>query len=136
MDRMALVEGALLAAVQHWLTATEVVGVPLSDALACSLAMQLSILTGKVTRAEQALLGARWPEALWMLVPDVVHWSHPEILPRRGNHELQLAGSSPGHIQWGTWQQRCWDNLNRNPYQVRRLLKQTVRPAGAPAALH
>ena len=64
VDRVALVEGALLARIEHWPTATEVVGVPLTDALARTLGMQLSILTGKVTRAEQAPLASRWPEVL------------------------------------------------------------------------
>ena len=102
MDCVALVEGALLATVQHWPTATEVVGVPLTDALARTLGMQLSILTGKVTRAERALLATRWPEVLCMFAPDVVDWYRQEILPRGGDHELQFAGSFLGHIRWGT----------------------------------
>ena len=60
MDCVALVEGTLLATVQHWLTATEVMGVPLTDAIACTLGMQLSKLTGKVTRAKRALVAAQW----------------------------------------------------------------------------
>ena len=119
MDRVALVEGALRAEVQHSATATEVVGVPLTDALARTLGMQLSILTGMVTRAEWAPLAARWPEVLWMLVPDVVDWYGVEILPKGGDHELQHAGSVLVHIRWGTSQQRCTDKLNCDPYHVR-----------------
>ena len=74
MDRVALVEGAPLTRVQQWPTATEVLGVPQTGTLARTLGMHLSFLTGKVTRAERALLAARWPEVLWMLVPDVVDW--------------------------------------------------------------
>ena len=55
VDRVALVEGTPPATLQHWPTATEVVGVLLTDALARTLGMQLSILTGKVTRAKWAL---------------------------------------------------------------------------------
>ena len=59
VDPVALVEGALLATVQHGPTATKVVGVPLTDALARMLGIQLSILRGKVTKAEWALLATR-----------------------------------------------------------------------------
>ena len=129
VDRVALVEGALLATIQHWPTATKDMGGALTDALARTLGMHLSILTGKVTRAEQALLASRWPEVLWMSVPDVVDWYRQEILPRGGDHELQFAGSVLGHIRWGTSQQQCRDKLNRDPYHPRRLLNQTVSPA-------
>ena len=66
---------------------------PLKDALARTPGMQLSILTGKVIRAERALLAARWPEVLWMSVPDVLDWYRQEIPPKGGDHELQFAGS-------------------------------------------
>ena len=46
---MALVQGALVATVHHWSKAKEVVGLPLMDAVARTLDMQLSILMGKVT---------------------------------------------------------------------------------------
>ena len=136
VDRVALVKGALLATIQHWPTATEVVGVFLTYALARMLAMQLSILTGKVTRAEQAVLASRWPEVLWMSVPNVVDWYRQDILPRVGGHELQIAGWVLGHIRWGTSQHRCRDKLNRDPFNLRRLLNQTVSPAGSPIPLH
>ena len=64
MDPVALVEGTIVATMQHWPTVTEVVGVPLTDPIARTLGMQLPILTGKVTPAERALLAARWPEVL------------------------------------------------------------------------
>ena len=109
---------------------------PSEDALARTLGVQLSILTGKVTRAERALLATRWPEVMWMPVPDVLDWYRQEILPRGGDHELQFAGSVLGHICWGTSQQRCRDKLNRDPYHLRRLLNQSARPTGPPVALH
>ena len=136
MDRVALVEGALVATVQHWATATKVVGVPLTDARARTLGMQLSILTGNVTKAEQALLAGRWPEVLWMSVPGVVDWYCQETLRGGGNHELQLAGSVLGHVRWGPSQQRCRDKLNRDPYHLRRLLNHSVCHAGPQVALH
>ena len=71
VDRVALVPGVFLATVQHGPTATKVVGVPLTDALARTLGIQLSILTGKVNTAERAVLGTRWPKVLWMFVPDM-----------------------------------------------------------------
>ena len=75
---------------------------PLTDALARTLGMHLSILTGKMTKAERALLATWWPEAPWMSVPDVVDWYRQEILPRGGDHELQFAiGPGPhsvGHL--------------------------------------
>ena len=136
MDRVALVEGTLLATVQRWPTATEVAGVPLTDAIACTPGMQLCILTGKVTRAERVLLAVRWPKVLWMSAPDVVDWYRQEVLPTSGDHELQFAGSVVGHIRWGTSQQRCRDKLNRDPYHLRCLLNQSVSPAGPPVAMH
>ena len=65
-----------------------------------------------------------------MSLPDVVHWYRQEVLPRGGDHELQVAGSILGHIRWGTSQQRCKDKLNRDPYHLWRLLNQSVSPAG------
>ena len=59
VKRVALMEGALLSIVQHLPPATEVVSVPLTDGIVRTLGMYLSILTGKVTRAERALL-ATW----------------------------------------------------------------------------
>ena len=59
VDRVALVEGALVAMVQLWPTAPEVLGGGLAHALARTPGMQLSILTGKVTKAERALLASR-----------------------------------------------------------------------------
>ena len=60
VDRVALMEGALLATMQHWPTAPEVI--------ARMLGMELSALTGKVTRAERVLLALRWPKVLRMSV--------------------------------------------------------------------
>ena len=71
-----------------------------------------------------------------MSAPDVVNWYCQEILPTGGDHELQFGGSVLGHIPCGTLQQRCRDKLNRDPYRLRRLLNQPVRPAGPPVALH
>ena len=102
VDRVALVEGALLATVQHWPKATEVVGMQLMDLLARTPGMQLSILMGKVTKSERALLATPWPGVLWMSMPDVVNWYRQEILPKGGDHELQIAGFVLGHIRWGT----------------------------------
>ena len=136
VDRVAHMEGTLLTTVPHWPTATEVVGVPLTDALACTLGMLLSILTGKVTRAERALLAAQWPEVLWMSVPDVVDWYRQQVLPKGGEHELRFVGSALGHIRWGTSEQRCKDKVNRDPYHLRCLLNQSVSTAGPPVALH
>ena len=64
VDPVALVEGTLLATVEHWPKAPEVVGVRLTDAIARTLGMRLSFLTGKVTTVERALLAAWWPEVL------------------------------------------------------------------------
>ena len=97
VDRVAPVEGAL-ATVQCWPTATEVVGVPLTDALARTLGMQLCILTGKVTRAEGALWATRWPEVVRMSVPDVVDWYLQEILPRAATMSSSLRDRS-----WATF---------------------------------
>ena len=55
---------------------------------------------GKVSRAERVLLATRWPGDLWMSVTDVVDW-YQEVLPRGGDHQLQLVGSSLGHMRWG-----------------------------------
>ena len=136
MDRVPLVEGTLLGTVQHWPTATEVIRVPLTDAIARTLGTTLSILTGKVTRAERALLVTRWLGVLWMSLADVVDWYRQEILPKSGDHELLFAGSVLGHIRWGTSQQRCKDKLNRDPYHLQRPLNQWVSPAGPLVALH
>ena len=72
IDCVALVEDALLASMQHWPRATEVVGVPLTERIACTLGMQLSILKGKKTRTESAQLATRWPGGLWTFITDVV----------------------------------------------------------------
>ena len=69
-------------------------------------------------------------------MPHVVYWYRQEILPRGGDHELQFAGCVPGHIRWGGSQQRCTDKLNCDPYHLRRLLNQSVSPAGPTMALH
>ena len=109
---------------------------PLKNATARTLGMHLSILRGKVTKAERALLVARWLEVLWMPVPVVVDWYRQEVLPTGGDHELQFAGSVVRHIRWGTSQQRCRDKLNRGPNPLRRLLNQAFSPAGPQVALH
>ena len=136
VDHVVLVEGTHRTTVQHWPTATKVVGVPLTGALGRTLGMQLSILTGKVTRFKLALLAARWPEVLWMFVPEVVDYYRHEMLPMGGNHQLQLTGSVLGHVRWGISQQRCRDKVNSDPYHLRCLLNQFVSPAGPPVALH
>ena len=54
---------------QLWPTATEVVGAPLTDAIARTLGMQLFILTGKVPSAERAPLAARGSRSCGCLCP-------------------------------------------------------------------
>ena len=76
-------EGTLLATVQHWPMATEVAGMLFTDAIARTLGMQLSILTGKVIRAERALLAARVARGFVdACVPDVVDGYRQELLGR------------------------------------------------------
>ena len=71
VDRVALVEDALVATMQHW-------PMPLTDSIVRNLGMQPCILTGKVTRAERALLAARWPGVLWTWWSGTATTSSPE----------------------------------------------------------
>ena len=71
-----------------------------------------------------------------MYVPDMVDWYRQQMLPTGGGHELQPVGPASRHIWWSTSHQRCMDKLNRDPYHLRRLLNQSVSPAGPPVALH
>ena len=134
VHHVALVEGTLLAIVQHWPTATEVVGMPLTDAITCTVGMQLSILTGDQGRVRSACSTVH--EVLWMFVPNVLDLYRQEVLPTGGHHELEFAGPSLGHIRWGPSHQQCRDKLKFDPYHVWRLLNQSVSPTDPPVARH
>ena len=108
---------------------------PLTDSTDRTLVMPLRILMGRVTLAEWAPLQARWPEVLWMSIPDVVDWYRQEILPRGGDHELQFAGCVLGHIRWGTSQQRCRDMLTCDPPPPPAPPRPVGEPSGLPGGL-
>ena len=93
---MALVEGALLATVQHWPTATEVVVIPLCEPLVHTLGAHLSVVMGRVTRAERALVSVWLAAVLWMSI--LLRGDRPA----GGDVELGFLGTILGHIRWST----------------------------------
>ena len=111
-------------------------GVPLKDGIVRTPGMHLSILTGKVTRAERALVATRWHGFLWMSITDVVDQYGHDVVPQGGDHELQFVGWVVGHIRRETTQRRCWNKLIPDPYHLHHLLNQSVSPLCPQVSMH
>ena len=98
IECVALVKGALMAPVQYWPKAPQVVGIPSNEPLAHLLGAEISVRESRVMHAERALLGNRWPAAPWLTtMSNIMDVQWNEINTRRGGRQV-----GPQVLLWAT----------------------------------